>query len=486
MVLLGHVERKRAGIFHPACSLHSEPTCLLPDSLPASHWQQLVKRFTISGWIVFPDDRVLFLSPDIPRLTRIWWSQKSGTIIGIVLHNLSPFTWPDGPAHLGDTFGLLAQRAERAGFSSLWVMDHFFQLANIGPAEQEMLEGWSTLAYAAALTNRIKLGTLVTGVTYRHPSILVKTATTLDVLSHGRSYFGIGAAWNEQEHRGLGIPFPPVAERFERLEETLQIALQMWAGDETPYRGKYYQLERPLNSPQAVQMPHPPVLIGGGGERKTLRLVARYADVWNFSTVSAPDPELVQHKLAVLREHCQAISRPYEQIEKTTLDVIHLSRNGRQGTITPAAAIERLAFLASLGIDQVIFCMMDRYYDGETFDLLATEVIPAVETRSVNGLWPFEPTASMGAGPLERGDRAVGSSRDYATQCSARVGAGPTGTSGVSTLTRVVSGCEAQKREKTPRTGCDLLFCSLAALDRASVGKRKPADGAGLGRDKLG
>jgi F420-dependent oxidoreductase-like protein len=295
------------------------------------------------------------------------------------------FTWPNGPAQLGDTFGLLAQRAERAGFSSLWVMDHFFQLANIGPAEHEMLEGWSTLAYAAAHTNRIKLGTLVTGVTYRHPSILVKIATTLDVLSHGRSYFGIGAAWNEQEHRGLGIPFPPVAERFERLEETLQIALQMWAGDETPYLGKYYQLERPLNSPQAVQKPHPPILIGGGGERKTLRLVARYADAWNFSTVSAPDPKLVPHKLAVLREHCQAIGRPYEQIEKTTLDVIHLSRNGRQGTLTPAAAIERLAFLASLGIDQVIFCMMDRYYDGETFDLLATEVIPAVEKIQVAG-----------------------------------------------------------------------------------------------------
>src|SRR5712692_1267536 len=176
------------------------------------------------------------------------------------------FTWPNGQAQLGDTFGLIAERAERAGLYSMWVMDHFFQIRGVGPAENEMLEGYSALAFAAGRTNCIKLGTMVTGVTYRHPGILVKLATTLDVLSHGRAYFGIGAAWNEQEHRGLGIPFPPVAERFERLEETLQIALQMWAGDETPYRGKHYQLDRPLNCPQAVQKPHPPILIGGGGE----------------------------------------------------------------------------------------------------------------------------------------------------------------------------------------------------------------------------
>src|SRR5215471_10840254 len=148
------------------------------------------------------------------------------------------FTWPNGQENLADTFGLIAQRAERAGFYSLWVMDHFFQIRGVGPAENEMLEGWSSLAFAAGRTNHIRLGTLVTGVTYRHPGILVKTVTTLDVLSHGRAYFGIGAAWNEHEHRGLGVSFPRVAKRFERLEETLQIARQMWAGDEKPHQGK--------------------------------------------------------------------------------------------------------------------------------------------------------------------------------------------------------------------------------------------------------
>jgi len=160
------------------------------------------------------------------------------------------FTYPNGQSELGDTFALIAERAERAGLYSLWVMDHFFQIQVVGPAEREMLEGWSALAFAAGHTNRIKLGTMVTGITYRHPGLLVKTATTLDVLSHGRAYFGVGAAWNEQEHMGLGVPFPPLKERFERLEEALQIAHQMWAGDDKPYEGKHYQLTRPLNSPQ--------------------------------------------------------------------------------------------------------------------------------------------------------------------------------------------------------------------------------------------
>ena len=181
------------------------------------------------------------------------------------------FTWPQGQAQLGDMFALVAERAERAGFYSFWVMDHFFQIPNVGPVENEMLEGWSALAFAAGHTNHMRLGTMVTGVTYRHPGLLVKTATTLDVLSHGRAYFGIGAAWNQQEHEGLGVPFPPLKERFERLEETLQIALQMWSGDERPYEGKHYQLARPMNVPKSVQLPHPPIMIGGAGEHKTLR-----------------------------------------------------------------------------------------------------------------------------------------------------------------------------------------------------------------------
>src|SRR5690348_16617965 len=265
------------------------------------------------------------------------------------------FTWPGGQANLGDTFGLIAERAERAGLYSLWVMDHFFQIGSVGPVEHEMLEGWSALAFAAGHTNRIKLGTMVTGVTYRHPGILVKTATTLDVLSHGRAYLGIGAAWNEQEHRGLGVPFPALAERFERLEETLQIAHQMWAGDEKPYQGKYYQLGRPLNVPPSVQKPHPPILIGGTGERKTLRLVAQYGDAWNVSLRQVSKDEL-HHKLNVLRDHCQSLGRSYGDIEKTTLETnLRITRDGRDNSLTPATAIAHFRDLSALGIDQVIF-----------------------------------------------------------------------------------------------------------------------------------
>ncbi len=292
------------------------------------------------------------------------------------------FTWSPDQGQLGDTFALIAERAERAGFYSLWVMDHFFQIGMIGPPEHEMLEGWSALAFAAGRTNRIKLGTMVTGVTYRSPGILVKTATTLDVLSHGRAYLGIGAAWNEEEHRGLGVPFPPLAERFERLEETLQIAHHMWSGNTQPYDGKHYQLAHPLNSPQVVQRPHPPILVGGGGERKTLRLVAEYADACNLFARVGKDE--LQRKLNVLRQHCQALGRPYEQIEKTTLDVVHVTRDGRDNTLSPDAAIAYFADLAAQGIDQAIFSMPN-VADLEPFDLLTTHVIPAVEQLAVAG-----------------------------------------------------------------------------------------------------
>ncbi len=292
------------------------------------------------------------------------------------------FTWPGGQENLGDTFGLIAERAERAGFYSLWVMDHFFQIRGLGPAENEMLEGWSALAFAAGRTNRIKLGTLVTGVTYRHPGILVKTATTLDVLSHGRAYFGIGAAWNEQEHRGLGVRFPPVKERFERLEETLKIALQMWSGNEEPFQGKHSHLERPLNSPRPVTKPHPPILIGGGGERKTLRLVAQYGDACNL--FARPGLQEVKHKLDVLRNHCQAVGRPYDQIEKTTLDSLHITKDGRDGTLSPPAALDYFGRLAAIGIDQAIFSMPN-VTDIEPFELLTTEIIPGVERMPVAG-----------------------------------------------------------------------------------------------------
>lgn len=292
------------------------------------------------------------------------------------------FTWSSEQGQLGDTFALIAERAERAGLYSLWVMDHFFQIRFAGPPENEMLEGYTALAFAAGRTNHIKLGTMVTGVTYRYPGILLKTATTLDVLSHGRAYLGIGAAWNEEEHNGLGVPFPPLSERFERLEETLQLAHQMWSGDDKPFNGKHYQLARPLNSPQAVQKPHPPILIGGGGEKKTLRLVAQYGDACNLFARMGND--VLQNKLDILREHCEKLGRPYEQIEKTTLDTVHLTRDGRNGTLTPAAFLENLAGLAAMGIDHAIFSMPN-VADLEPFDLLATEVVPQAEKIQVAG-----------------------------------------------------------------------------------------------------
>ncbi len=292
------------------------------------------------------------------------------------------FTYSHDQAQLGDTFAIIAQRAERAGFYSLWVMDHFFQIGFAGPPEMEMLEGWSTLAFAAGRTNHIKLGTMVTGVTYRYPGLLVKTATTLDVLSHGRAYFGIGAAWNEEEHKGLGVPFPPLVERFERLEETLQIAHQMWQGDEKPFHGTHYTLERPLNSPQSVQRPRPPILIGGSGERKTLRLVAQYADACNFFTQLGK--EGLQRKLNILRDHCQTLGRPYEEIEKTTLGPLTITRDGRNDTLSPNQAIDTFGELAQQGIDHAII-ILKNVTDLEVFDVLATQIIPEVEKISVAG-----------------------------------------------------------------------------------------------------
>src|SRR3712207_2837972 len=192
------------------------------------------------------------------------------------------FTWPEGTGEIGPKLAHIGKTADEAGFASLWGMDHFFQIRGVGSVEEPMLESYSALSYLAGVTERAKLGTLVTGVIYRYPGILVKTATTLDVLSGGRAYLGIGAGWNEREALGLGVPFPSTNERFERLEEALQIAHQMWSGEVAPYHGKHYHLEETLNSPQALSNPHPPVMIGGMGEKKTLRLVAKYADACNL------------------------------------------------------------------------------------------------------------------------------------------------------------------------------------------------------------
>ncbi len=283
------------------------------------------------------------------------------------------FTWEGGPPRMGATLKSIAQRLEENGFYSLSVMDHFFQIAGVGPPNLEMNEAYTTLGFVAGATERLRLGTIVTGVTYRHPGFLIKQVTTLDVLSGGRSWFGIGAAWYEREHVGLGIPFPPVAERFRRLEETLQIALHMWSADNTPYEGRYYQLLEPLCSPQPLQKPHPPIMVGGGGEQKTLRLVARYADACNIGG----EPDVIKHKLDVLREHCEAEGRRYDAIEKTTNTNLAVSKDGANGTETPAQLVARLTKLRELGITWVSGRIPNVDQPG-TIELLGKEVVPAV------------------------------------------------------------------------------------------------------------
>ncbi len=268
---------------------------------------------------------------------------------------VADFTWPGAPASIGPTFARIAQDADQSGMASLWVMDHFFQIAMIGPPEHEMLEGYAALAYAAGITKTITLGTLVTGVTYRHPGLLIKTVTTLDVLSGGRAWLGIGAAWNEEEHRGLGVPYPGTTQRFQRLEETLQIAARMWSGDDAPFRGEHYQLERPLNSPAALSRPHPPILIGGGGEKKTLRMVAQYADACNIFDMG---PAAVKAKFDVLRGHCDAVGRPYADIEKTVLSRVNLEQESIE------QVVDRFGALGAVGAQHVIVGLAGVDRDG--------------------------------------------------------------------------------------------------------------------------
>ncbi|WP_244295807.1 LLM class F420-dependent oxidoreductase [Micromonospora orduensis] len=226
------------------------------------------------------------------------------------------YSIPADPAAIAPTLAEAATIAEQAGVASFTVMDHFFQMEAMAPAEEPMLEAYTTLGFVAARTQRMTLGVLVTGVMYRYPGLLAKTATTLDVLSGGRARLGIGASWYEREQRGLGVPVVPVAERFERLEETLRICRQMWSDDNGPFEGRHYQLTETINSPQPLSRPHPPIMIGGSGEKKTLLLVARYADACNLFGTGAQG---VAHKLEVLRGHCAAEGRDYDRIEKTVL-----------------------------------------------------------------------------------------------------------------------------------------------------------------------
>jgi F420-dependent oxidoreductase-like protein len=228
------------------------------------------------------------------------------------------FTLPGAPDALGSTLAATARAAEEGGCAAFTLMDHWFQMEQLATARDPMLEGYTSLGFLAGQTRRMTLSLLVTGVTYRHPGLLAKVVTTLDVLSGGRAQLGIGAAWYEREHRGLGVPFPPIAERFERLEETLQICRQMWSDDDGPYDGRHYQLAETICSPPPIQQPRPRILVGGSGERKTLRLVAQYADACNLF---APDPAVVAHKLDVLARHCDAVGRDVATVQKTILAV---------------------------------------------------------------------------------------------------------------------------------------------------------------------
>jgi F420-dependent oxidoreductase-like protein len=286
--------------------------------------------------------------------------------IGLQVPN---FTWPGGPAQIPGKLAEIARAADAAGFYSLWVMDHFFQISMVGPPESDMLECYTTLGLLAAHTTRVKLGAMVTGVIYRYPGILVKTVTTLDVLSGGRAYFGIGAAWNEQEAKGLGVPFPPIAVRFELLEEALQITKQMWSADNGVYRGKHNHLEQTLCSPQPLSRPHPPILVAGGGEKKTLRMVAQYADACNlYGPV-----ETVSAKLAILRQHCDALGRDYASIEKTSLGTVDL----QPGKMTTQDVVEQCRQLASIGVQHAIF-NIPTVHEIRPLEVFARDIIPAV------------------------------------------------------------------------------------------------------------
>ena len=282
--------------------------------------------------------------------------------------HIPDYTWPGGPDSLGHDLARVGQAAEEAGFDRVSVMDHFFQIRGVGPPEHEMLEAYTTLGYLAAHTARVKLLTLVTGVVYRQPGLLAKAVTTLDVLSGGRAMLGIGAAWNEEESRGLGLNFPPIAERFELLEDALKICLQMWSCDDGPFTGTHAKLERTLNSPQAISRPHPPILIGGSGERKTLRLVARYAQACNLF----PGPDL-DHKLDVLRRHCETEGRDYDEIEKTVLFNFDVGPNGeRVGEL-----VDGLRDLHKRGF-QVAHGRVTDVWRITPLEIIGREVLPAV------------------------------------------------------------------------------------------------------------
>jgi F420-dependent oxidoreductase-like protein len=285
--------------------------------------------------------------------------------------HVSRFDWAGGDDRIGPGVRDLAQRAEAIGVRTLSFMDHFFQMDWMAPAEHPMLEGYTALGFVAGATERLRLRLLVTGVTYRHPGLLAKTVTTLDCLSGGRAELGIGAAWYEREHKGLGVPFPPTKERFERLEETLRICLQMWSDDNGPFHGTHYTLEETLCSPQPVSNPRPRILIGGSGERKTLRMVAQYADACNIICAPADLP----HKIDVLRRHCDDLGRDPNEIEVSAM----------YRDIAPGASVDDVVRgaeqLAALGVATLVTGAMGDHPAGWLEDTFgpAMERIAAIE-----------------------------------------------------------------------------------------------------------
>jgi F420-dependent oxidoreductase-like protein len=287
---------------------------------------------------------------------------------------INSFTWPGGAEAIGPTLARIVRDADEAGFDSIWVMDHFFQIRSVGRPEEPMLEGWTTLGYMAAQTRNARLGLMVGGVHYRAPALWIKAATTLDVLSGGRAWLGIGAAWNEAESRALGFPFPPLGERFELLEDTLQMAHRMWSGErgtEAAFEGRRTRAGNLLNAPQSLSRPRVPIMVGGGGEQRTLRLVARYADACNVFG----SPEAIAHKFAVLAEHCAAEGRDPDEVERSTLQGVAVSRDGSDGTESPAAVVDRLAELSDAGAQHVIISVRD-LADPARLEILGQDVVP--------------------------------------------------------------------------------------------------------------
>jgi F420-dependent oxidoreductase-like protein len=287
---------------------------------------------------------------------------------------VSSFTFPGGAVALAGHLERIVRTADEVGFDSIWVMDHLFQIRGVGAVDEPMLEGWTALGFIGAHTKRARIGLMVGGIHYRHPGIWVKAATTLDVLTGGRAWLGLGAAWNQQESLGLGFEFPPLGVRFEQLEDTLQIAHQMFEGNrgtERGFDGHIYHPTHLLNSPQSISRPRVPIMIGGGGEQKTLRLVAQYADATNVFG----GPETIHHKWEVLRRHCEAVGRPYEEIERSTLQGnLRVSRDGSGGTETPAQIVDRFAELGDAGAQHILFSVKDPW-QTDAIELLGSSVL---------------------------------------------------------------------------------------------------------------